>query len=90
MHSASSDEDLVLIVLSKKRKRRFWVYLLLQSRDRKEEFHLLIAELKLYHSRFLVYFRLSGGTVRGTFTDAGALSEKTERPTSGRNVSRSV
>lgn len=32
----------------------------LQGRIRKEEFHLLILELMLYHGRFQTYFRMSG------------------------------
>lgn len=42
------NEDFVLTMVSKKKKRRFCVHPLLQSRDREEMFHHLIQEMKLY------------------------------------------
>lgn len=43
---------------------------------RQGDFHLVVEELKLSHGRFRTYFRKS---VRGTFTDASASSEKTQQ-----------
>lgn len=47
-----SDENVVLIMLSKTKKRRFREYPLL---------HLLIEELELFHGCFQTYFRMSLG-----------------------------
>lgn len=44
------NEDFVLTMVSKKKKRRFCVHLLLQSRDGEEMFHHLTQEMKLYYS----------------------------------------
>ena len=58
--SSSSDEDLVLIAIANRpKKRRFWVHPLLERREQHGEFHQLIQELKLYHDRFRQYFRMS-------------------------------
>lgn len=57
LDSSSSDGDLVLVVFSTRKERRFWVHFLLQSRDRKGDLHLLIEELKLY----CMYFRMPVG-----------------------------
>lgn len=46
---------------SMKRKRKFWVHHLLQSRDEEGEFNDLNEESKLYHGCFWTYFRMSMG-----------------------------
>lgn len=55
----STKEDLVLIVLSKRKKRRFWIHHFLQIRDREGELHLSVEELKWYHGQFRMHFRMS-------------------------------
>lgn len=57
LDSSSSDENLVLIMFSTRKERRFWVDSLLQSRDRKGDLHLLTEGLKLY----CMYFRMPVG-----------------------------
>lgn len=61
--NSSSSKDLILIMISKKEMRRMWAHppLYPLSRDREKEFHLLLEEWKLNHSRFLMYFRMSAG-----------------------------
>ena len=62
--SSSSEDDLLLLLLLAKRKksrRAFWVHPVNRRRREKGEFHGLVQELKLYHGRFRVYFRMSVG-----------------------------
>lgn len=61
MDSSSSDEKLVVVVISGKNKRRIRVHPLLQSRDREAESDLLTEELELSHSQFQTCFKMLRG-----------------------------
>lgn len=67
MASFCDNEDFVLTMVSKKKKRRFCVHPLLQSRDEEEMFHHLTQEMKLYYSHLChwgqyIKFGLSNNT----------------------------
>lgn len=58
--STSSDDEQVLMFLSKQRKKlRFWVHPVIRRRQQQGEFRGSIQELKLYHGRFCTYFGMS-------------------------------
>lgn len=77
MGSSSSDEELVPIMHFKKKNRRFWVHLFQHRRDRQREFHL-IEELKLYHGRFRMNFRMLVG--RFVWLNNSVLRDKDNEP----------
>lgn len=59
--STSSDDDLMLMFLSKKRKNwGFWFHPILTRKLQQREFHGLSLRLKLYHDSFRT-FRMSVG-----------------------------
>lgn len=59
--SSPSDENLIVVMISDKKKRRIRLHPLLQSGDGEAEFDLLTEELKLYHSQFQMHFKMLQG-----------------------------
>lgn len=55
MASFCANEEFVLTMVSKKKKRCFCVHPLQQSRDGEEMFHHLTQDMKLYYSHLCLY-----------------------------------
>ncbi len=60
MESSSIEDDFVVLSLLKenKKERKYWVHPILKYRE-DGEFPLLTKDLRDYHGRFKVYFRMS-------------------------------